>query len=132
MNNDELFNKLYVLLSILDRNMIHYITNNPTLYDCVINNPILLNLFIIQHYYLQNIIKLEIDSLEKMILPPILEIPEILENPESQYTSPSILTPLSPIIPYTPTQSTPLNPNASEFFVTNYYLPSNLLDFTEI
>ena len=126
MNNDDLFTKLYTLLSILDRNMVNYITNNSNLYEYVCNNSILLNLFITQHYYLQNLIKADIKRLEKINLDlPI--IPEMIITPDISIISetleiPEILLPL---------KNTPLNANAIEFHMSEYFLSSNLLDFAD-
>jgi hypothetical protein len=147
MNNDELFEKLHTLLSIPDINIVNYIKNNVNLYEYVCNKKELLNLYITQNYYLQSVIKADIEILEKLyltyIIPSesdiselpymtmtitpdtsaILEMPEMPKKPEMPELS---------AIPLSPIQNKLLNPNATEFYMNEYFLPSDLLDFSDI
>jgi hypothetical protein len=143
MNNEILFEKLHTLLTIPDINIVNYIKNNKNLHDYVCNNKELLNLYITQYYYLQNVIKADIQILEKLylsyIIPNESEIPDLPDMTITPDISAILEIPEMPEMPelskmpvLSPIQNKPLNPNAIEYTANEYFLPSNLLDFTDM
>jgi len=120
MNNDQKINNIFLLLNIVNINVIYYIHNNPDLLECVYNNSILLKLFIgLYKHFIQ-----EYKDQVHMLTNKLAQIEESTLNPNAKDYIPAVYNNVNEHIPSTT--------GIPEFdvFTENieHYLPRDLLN----
>ena len=112
MDYEQIINNMFFILSILNINVIYYISNNSELLNIVYNNSKLLQLYILQYKHFITTYTTQLKELEDK-LDELLQ-KELLNNNTTQYE---------------------LNPNAKEYNPSveenheEYFLPRDLLEF---
>ena len=67
MNDDEKVKNIFMLLNVLNVNVIYYVHSNLDVLECIHNNPMLLKLFIAQYEYFINVFNNEVTTLKNKL-----------------------------------------------------------------